>query len=183
MEFNNPDHPEGLKIPLDAASENQQSETSTNLILPDKVLEYQQPDVQTDFEAKKYKISFDKYIEAECGINGLDGLHAQSAIRIIRDIGLNFNDGGGFASGENVCIEHVYRESEKAKNEYAVFYKNVEGDAEIKEIKIVDEKRVKNPITKIKEVKKINYRIFFYITPNDKTFHIRAITSVHKNIR
>ncbi|MFA6095253.1 MAG: hypothetical protein WC767_00180 [Candidatus Paceibacterota bacterium] len=150
--------------------------------ITDKVAEYQTPDTESEPEAKKYKISFDKYIVDECGINNFNGHYAQSAVRVIRDIGLSF-DGTGISSSEAPRIEHVYRYSDRAKNEYAVFYKDIEEDAEIKEVKVVNTVYVRNPATKKKESREIDYRIFFYITPHDSTFHIRAITDDHKNIR
>lgn len=124
-------------------------------------------------ELERYKISFSDYKEDKCTISGMNGKNAQMAIKIIRDIGLNFKSQDYFSSkqtNQRLEIKPVINSSP-----YDVYYRGlpdeVQDSEEVKEIKYTDDR----------PDKEADLRIFYYTLSN--IFYMLAITAnVHENL-
>lgn len=124
-------------------------------------------------ELKPFYISFTEYKKDKCKVDGMESKNAQVALRIIRDIGLDFISYGDFVSkhgSQRLEIKQVFNEAP-----YDDYYKKlpaeIQDQQEVKEIKFVD----------IRPKKEVNLRIFYYSLSN--IFYMLAITAnTHENL-
>ena len=121
----------------------------------------------TSPEAELYNISFANYKLDKCSIKGIEPWNAQAAIKIVRDIGIDFK-GGNFES-ENYTIKPVMN-----SRPYDDYYKNlpeeIVGGQEVREI-IYEREKNDNQVF---------LRVFFYTLQN--IFYMLAISTVHQNL-
>ncbi len=124
-------------------------------------------------EIEPFNISFVDYKEDKCKIDGMEGKNAQMALKIVRDIGLNFKSGEHFQSkmaSSKLEIKHVSNSSP-----YDDYYKRLPTEVvdseEVKEIKYLD----------TRPEKEVNLRIYYYTLAN--IFYMLAITAdFHENL-
>src|SRR3989344_4961315 len=124
-------------------------------------------------ELEPYNISFVNYIKDKCSVNGMDGKNAQMAIKIIKNIGLNFKSQEHFSSeqmGNKLEIKQVFNSS-PYDDCYKELPTEIQDSQEVKEIKYKD--------TRLE--KEVDLRIFYYTLSN--IFYMLAITAgVHENL-
>ncbi len=123
-------------------------------------------------EIEPYNISFSDYKEDKCSVNGMNGNNAQMAIKIVKDIGLNFKNQEHFSRqvGSKIEIKPVINSSP-----YDDYYKKLPSEIvdaqEVKEIKYVN----------TRSGKEADLRIFYYTLSN--IFYMLAITAnIHENL-
>ncbi len=124
-------------------------------------------------EIQPFNISFINYKEDKCGVNGIDGRNAQAAIKIVKNIGLDFRGHSLFATKHGGPKMEIKRVSNSAP--YDDYYKRLPSEIsdfeEVKEIKYVD----------ARVGKQVDLRIFYYALSN--IFYMLAITaSSHENL-
>jgi|SRR3989344_1783425 len=113
-------------------------------------------------EAKPVLISFERYNDDECQLDGMEGKMAKKALRVIRDVGVNIKT-------ENDFQKHLPKLEVVPigdNGNYRRLYKGLADlpDVEIKEVKIDRD----------------NGRLFFFLI--DRIFHIIAIRGSHYEI-
>jgi len=124
-------------------------------------------------EAEPYNISFINYKEDKCRVNEMDGNNARMALKIVRDIGVDFKSHDLFTSkhvGGKLEVKQVFNTPP-----YDDYYKKlpdeIKDGQEIKEIKYINTKKEKE----------VDLRIFYYTLSN--IFYMLAITAgVHENL-
>lgn len=124
-------------------------------------------------ESEPFKISFADYKIDKCRVDHMDGNNAQVAIRIVKNIGLDFKSHNDFMTrhgSSRLEVKKVYNVSP-----YDDYYKRLPAEIqdleEVKEIKYVD----------TRSDKEADLRIFFYTLSN--TLYMLAITAnVHENL-
>lgn len=91
-------------------------------------------------ELERFHISFANYKEAKCSVDVMDGRNAQMAMKIVRDIGLDFKSHQHFISKHSngkLEVKPVYNSPP-----YDDYYKKLPGEIqdlqEVKEIKYID---------------------------------------------
>lgn len=124
-------------------------------------------------ELERFNISFADYKVGKCTVDGMNGRNAQIAIKIVRDIGLDFKSQGYFSSKHSSTKLEI--KSVINMPPYDDYYKKlpdeVQDAQEVKEIKYIDTRREKE----------VDLRIFYYTLAN--IFYMLAITaSVHENL-
>lgn len=124
-------------------------------------------------ELEPFHISFVDYKEEKCRVNGMSGNNAQMAIKIVRNIGLDFKSQDHFVSkhgSQKLEVKPVLNSPP-----YDDYYKKLPAEVadlqEVKEIKYVDTKRGNE----------VDLRIFYYSLSN--IFYMLAITAnTHENL-
>lgn len=139
-------------------------EPTNNLVtqeIPSKVAESPE---SVELETQPYKISFTKYLNNECEINGMTKENSVCALKTIKTLGMNFTDQSNFSKSlpSHSLLRHV-----KDTGDYSVLYKGLSADEVIWEIKSVHES------------KKYDLRIFFYTIDPQRVLYLRAIRQSH----
>jgi hypothetical protein len=116
-----------------------------------------------DPEALPYNISFARYNDKECQITDMDANNAKAALMILRDVGIYFS------SYENYAKYSGSAEVKRIMNDgdYSALYRGCDADEEIKEIKLVKEK------------KNVNVRLFYFTIESSKMFYLVAVRHTH----
>lgn len=124
-------------------------------------------------ELERFNISFADYKEDKCRVDGMNGNNARIAIKIVRDIGLDFKSQAYFSSKHGSAkleIKPVFN-SAPYDDYYKKLPSEIQDSQEVKEIKYKDTRRDKE----------VDLRIFYYTLSN--IFYMLAITAdVHENL-
>jgi hypothetical protein len=124
-------------------------------------------------ELEPFNISFVDYKEDKCRVDGMSAKNAQIAIKIVRNIGLDFKSHDHFVSkhgSHKLEVKSVFNSPP-----YDDYYKKLPSEVvdfqEVKEIKYVDRKHGSE----------VDLRIFYYSLSN--IFYMLAITAdTHENL-
>ena len=118
---------------------------------------------EEDPEAKLYRISFERYKQDECQMDGMHPENAKAALKIIRDIGIYFtSEKNYFAKSGRAEIKPVI-----CGGHYKELCNGLGPDDEVKEIKLDDKKN------------RISVRLFYFTLEKDKTFYLIAARETH----
>ena len=124
-------------------------------------------------ELERFHISFYNYIEDKCSVDGMDANNAQTAIKMLRDIGLDFKGYDHFIKkhAKSRLEIKVIRNSSPYDDYYRRLPDEIVDGEEVREIKYVD----------TRPGKEVDLRIFYYTLSN--IFYMLAITAEsHENL-
>jgi hypothetical protein len=128
----------------------------------EKTLESEEPP-----ETRPYDISFAEYNSKECLINDMSKFASKAALKILRDVGVHFNDETNFLSKTitGVRISGVNKEGD-----YRDIFKGLKDGYHdrLREI-VLDKKSYKSP------EENIELRLFFVTIEKPKLFYVVAI--------
>lgn len=119
-----------------------------------------------DPEIAPYRLSFAKYNEKMCEIDGMNRDNSAAGLKIVRDVGIYFTNQNNFQlkSKHVQQIKPVIRDGD-----YAALYKGLGIDEDIKEI----------VYTKNQKGKEVDIRLFFHAIEPEKTFYVIALRESH----
>ncbi|MSU55301.1 MAG: hypothetical protein EXS46_02055 [Candidatus Taylorbacteria bacterium] len=121
------------------------------------------PQEDEDPEAKRYRISFARYKQDECQMDGMNPNNAKVVLTTLRDVGIYFTSEDNYSANSGKAeIKKV-----TCDGEYKTLFRGLGEDAEIKEIKYVHHN------------KSIDVRLFYFSLVKDKTFYLIATRESH----
>lgn len=135
------------------------SEVTTN-VLGAPVTSVQVKSFSIEPEAIPFSISFARYNQGECQIDGMNKDNAQATLKVLRDVGVYFKNDDSFQRNRaDTEIKFVIDDGE-----YADLFKGCR-DEEIREIKLA------------KPDKSIDVRVFFFTI--ERMFYVIAARATH----
>lgn len=123
----------------------------------------ERPQTEESPEVLPYRISFARYNQGECQMDGMNPKNAKVALTTLRDVGIHFTSEENYSANAGKAeIKRIV-----CDGDYRGLFRGLGEDAEIKEIKCTHPS------------KGIDVRLFYFSLERNKTFYLIATRETH----